>query len=140
MAAWEQRRNEPLKKKVSPFNSRVWTMWCCVARLAAMIDFTSALVVTSSARKLSQLYQLRAGASLIDIVLAAPLARAAQHRARWPQYDLLLTLEILDGDAVLAYLDGQGIVHECIQRRYGAQGTVHPSIFNPEGNRVVEGR
>ena len=111
-------------------------------RLAAMIDFYQRLGCHIE-REETQLglYQLRAGASLIDIVpVEAPLGQEGGPAPGQDGHNMdhfCLTLENFDGDAVLAYLDGQGIVHQGIQRRYGAQG-YGPSIYiqDPEGNRV----
>lgn len=87
------------------------------------------------------LYQLRAGNSLIDLVpVDGELGRqgGAPPGAEGHNQDhFCLALEEFDGDALLAYLDAQGIPHQGIERRYGALG-FGPSIYlqDPDGNRV----
>jgi len=88
------------------------------------------------------LYQLRAGASLIDLVpVDGKLGRmgGAAPGAEGRNLDhLCLSIEPFDGEAIVRYLDEQGYAAGPVESRYGAEGQ-GPSIYvtDPEGN-VVE--
>lgn len=88
------------------------------------------------------LYQLRAGSSLIDLVVveAKPgRAETEPSRAEARNMDhLCLSVEPFDGEAIDTYLRGKGHEAGPIASRYGAEGD-GPSIYvpDPEGN-VVE--
>ena len=87
------------------------------------------------------LYQLRAGESLIDLVpvdgklgraggpAPGPTGRNLEH--------LCLAVEPFDGEAITAYLRGQGCDPGKVATRYGAEGD-GPSLYvaDPEGNMV----
>jgi catechol 2,3-dioxygenase-like lactoylglutathione lyase family enzyme len=88
------------------------------------------------------LYQLRAGACLIDLVPVdgqlgkmggAPPAAGGRNLDHF-----CLSIEPFDGDAILQYLDELGYAAGPVESRYGAEGQ-GPSIYvkDPEGN-VVE--
>ena len=80
------------------------------------------------------LYQLRAGNSLIDFVLA-PTTPANEGR----NLDhFCLRIDPFNGDEILLYLKSKGREPGNVESRYGADG-VGPSIYltDPEGN-VVE--
>ncbi len=87
------------------------------------------------------LVQLRAGASLIDLVPASsPLGRlggpapAADGRN---MDHFALELERFDAAAIFAHLAAHGIEHGEVSTRYGAKGS-GPSIYikDPDGNTV----
>jgi catechol 2,3-dioxygenase-like lactoylglutathione lyase family enzyme len=87
------------------------------------------------------LTQLRAGRSLIDLLdVAGPLGRegGAPPGAEGRNMDhLCLRVEPFDGEALRAYLAGQGVAAGEVVERYGAEGS-GPSIYlsDPEGNIV----
>jgi len=87
------------------------------------------------------LWQLRAGASLIDLVdLAGPLGRAGgagPGREGRNLDHLCLRIEPWDEAALRAHLAGHGVAVGEAGRRYGADG-LGPSIYidDPEGNTV----
>jgi glyoxylase I family protein len=88
------------------------------------------------------LIQLRAGASLIDLVgVDSPLGRlggaAAGEGARNLDH-LALELEDFDETAIRAWLSGHGVEPGDVAQRYGARG-MGPSLYirDPDGN-VVE--
>jgi len=88
------------------------------------------------------LYQLRAGASLIDLVPVdgklGEMGGAAPGAEGRNLDHFCLSIEPFDGEAILQYLGERGSVAGPVQSRYGAQGQ-GPSIYvkDPEGN-VVE--
>jgi glyoxylase I family protein len=88
------------------------------------------------------LYQLRAGASLIDLVpVDGKLGKmgGAAPGAEGRNLDhLCLSVEPFDGEAILNHLQGHGCTAGPVESRYGADGQ-GPSIYvkDPEGN-VVE--
>ena len=87
------------------------------------------------------LVQLRAGASLIDLVpvsgrlgsVGGPAAGPSGHNMD----HFALELTRFDADAIIAHLDAHGIVHGDVAPRYGAKGS-GPSIYvkDPDGNTV----
>lgn len=88
------------------------------------------------------LYQLRAGASLIDLIPVdgklGQLGGAAPGAEGRNQDHFCLRIEPFDGEAILAYLQDRGVDGGSVESRYGAEGE-GPSIYvrDPEGN-VVE--
>lgn len=88
------------------------------------------------------LYQLRAGASLIDLVPVdgklGKMGGAAPGTEGRNLDHLCLRVEPFDGDAILRHLDAHGHAAGPVESRYGAEGR-GPSIYvqDPEGN-VVE--
>lgn len=88
------------------------------------------------------LYQLRAGASLIDLVtIDGKLGRAGGAAAGSEGRNLdhfCLRIEPFDGDALRAWLSSRGANPGEVMQRFGAQGQ-GPSLYlsDPEGN-VVE--
>jgi catechol-2,3-dioxygenase len=88
------------------------------------------------------LYQLRAGASLIDLVtIDGKLGRAggAAPGSEGRNLDhFCLRIEPFDGDALRAWLSSRGANPGEVMQRFGAQGQ-GPSLYlsDPEGN-VVE--
>lgn len=87
------------------------------------------------------LVQLRAGASLIDLVdVAGKLGQqggAAPGSGARNVDHVCLQVADWDGAAILAHLATHGIADAQIARRYGAQG-FGPSIYlsDPEGNQL----
>ncbi len=87
------------------------------------------------------LIQLRAGASLIDLVpVDSPLGRAGggEPDSSRPNMDhFALTLSSFDEEAIRAHLDQFKVESEPTRQLYGAEGT-GPSIYlrDPDGNRV----
>ena len=88
------------------------------------------------------LVQLRAGASLIDLVdVASPLGRlggaAPEAEARNLDH-FALQLAGFDADAIRAHLEAHGVEAGDVAQRYGALG-MGPSLYvrDPDGN-VVE--
>jgi len=88
------------------------------------------------------LYQLRAGASLIDLVPVdgklGKMGGAAPGQEGRNLDHLCLSIEPFDGEAILRYLGARGYAAGPVESRYGAEGH-GPSIYvkDPEGN-VVE--
>lgn len=87
------------------------------------------------------LVQLRAGASLIDLVpvtsALGKLGGPAAGRDAFNMDHFALELATFDGAAIFAQLDARGIAHGSIETRYGARGN-GPSIYlkDPDGNTV----
>lgn len=87
------------------------------------------------------LFQLRAGAALIDLVdVAGSIGRAggAPPGAEGRNLDhLCLRIEPFDAEAIRAHLESHGVEAGAVERRYGADG-FGPSIYltDPEGNTV----
>ena len=85
------------------------------------------------------LYQLRAGASLIDLVpIDGPLGQkggAAPGKEGRNMDHFCLQVEPFDADAIIAHLRAHGADPAPVASRYGAQGQ-GPSIYvsDPEGN------
>lgn len=88
------------------------------------------------------LLQLRAGASLIDLVVVdSPLGRlggAAPGEGARNVDHVALELEAFDEPAIRAWLGGHGVAPGDVAQRYGARG-MGPSMYvrDPDGN-VVE--
>jgi catechol 2,3-dioxygenase-like lactoylglutathione lyase family enzyme len=87
------------------------------------------------------LVQLRAGASLIDLVpVSSPLGSAGGPAAASTGHNMdhfALELTRFDADAIFTHLDTHGVVHGDVAQRYGAKGS-GPSIYlkDPDGNTV----
>jgi glyoxylase I family protein len=88
------------------------------------------------------LVQLRAGASLIDILdVASEMGRAkggGPDPQRGANMDhLCLRVQPFDGEAIRAHLAAHGCAPGAVVERYGAEGT-GPSLYldDPEGNMV----
>jgi glyoxylase I family protein len=79
------------------------------------------------------LVQLRAGASLIDLVPADPDAQFAERNME----HFALTVTPFDADALALHLRTHGVEPGKVGQRYGAKGT-GPSIYfdDPDGNTV----
>ncbi len=115
-----------------------------VADLDRAIDFYGRVLGCRVERRLEtpRLVQLRAGASLIDLV-PSPLsgegmgAEVASGRRRNMDH-FALRLESFDAAALSAHLERQGVAVGEVHERYGAEG-YGPSIYitDPDGN-VVE--
>lgn len=88
------------------------------------------------------LFQLRAGASLIDLVPVdgklGSMGGAPPGKEGRNLDHLCLRIDPFDNDGILDYLCGKGLDPGKVESRYGAEGT-GPSIYvaDPEGN-VVE--
>jgi catechol-2,3-dioxygenase len=88
------------------------------------------------------LYQLRAGASLIDLVTIDGKLGRTGGAAPGPEGRNLdhfcLRIEPFDGDALRAWLSSRGANPGEVMQRFGAQGQGHSLyLSDPEGN-VVE--
>lgn len=87
------------------------------------------------------LAQLRAGASLIDLLDARSdfgLRSGSPPDGKAPNMDhFCLKVQPWDGEAILAHLDAHGVQHGPIETRNGADGA-GPSLYltDPEGNSV----
>jgi catechol 2,3-dioxygenase-like lactoylglutathione lyase family enzyme len=106
-----------------------------VASLERAIDFYRAVLGCRVERELQQprLVQLRAGASLIDLVPAdPPAARGAGNMDHFA-----LRLEAFDAAALTAHLKRHGVDPGAVHERYGAEG-YGPSLYftDPDGNTV----
>jgi len=115
-----------------------------VADLARALAFYEGVLGCREERRLDALglVQLRAGASLIDLVdLAGPLGRAggAAPGAEARNVDhFCVRIEPFDETALRAHLEAHGVEPGDVGARYGADGT-GPSMYvrDPDGN-VVE--
>lgn len=115
-----------------------------VADLERALHFYCRALGCAEERRLDELglVQLRAGASLIDIVpVDSPLGRAGGPAAGETGRNVdhvALQLEAFDEDALSAHLRAHGVDPGEVARRYGAQG-MGPSMYvrDPDGN-VVE--
>lgn len=118
-----------------------------VARLEEAIRFYCDVLGCTIERRVDALglVQLRAGASLVDLVdVEAPLGRAGGPPPGAPGAGgrnldhLALQLASFDAEAVRAHLAAHGVEMGEVAQRYGAEG-MGPSVYirDPEGN-VVE--
>jgi catechol 2,3-dioxygenase-like lactoylglutathione lyase family enzyme len=106
-----------------------------VASLERAIDFYKKVLGCRIERTLEQpkLVQLRAGASLIDLVPAtAPTPRGVGNMDHFA-----VRLDAFDAAAISAHLCGLGIDPGEVHERYGAEG-YGPSIYitDPDGNTL----
>ncbi|MES2297787.1 MAG: VOC family protein [Pseudomonadota bacterium] len=114
-----------------------------VVRLDAMLDFYCKVLGCTLERRLDDigLLQLRAGASLIDLVPVDGKLGSAGGAAPGQQGRNLdhfcLRLDPFDAQAICAHLDKAGLAHGKVEVRYGAEGE-GPSIYldDPDGNTV----
>lgn len=88
------------------------------------------------------LYQLRAGASLIDLVpVTGELGRqggaAPEPEQRHNMDHVCVRVEPFDADAIQQFLAEKGVAAGSVESRFGAEGR-GPSIYveDPEGNTV----
>jgi glyoxylase I family protein len=106
-----------------------------VASLDRAIEFYRAVLGCRVERELQQprLVQLRAGASLIDLVPADPPAT----RGAGNMDHFALRLEAFDAAALTAHLKHHGVDPGAVHERYGAEG-YGPSLYftDPDGNTV----
>lgn len=114
-----------------------------VRDLARSIAFYEDVLGCREERRLDELglVQLRAGASLIDLVdVASPLGRAGggPPEPKSPNVDhFALLLSDFDEASIRAHLEAHGIEAGETAQRYGARG-MGPSIYlrDPDGNTV----
>jgi catechol 2,3-dioxygenase-like lactoylglutathione lyase family enzyme len=112
--------------------------------LAPMLEFYTDVLGCTLERQNEEigLYQLRAGASLIDLVpVDGVLGRAggAGPGAEGRNVDhVCLRVEPFDGDGLIEWLESRGASPGKVESRYGADGP-GPSLYlaDPEGN-VIE--
>jgi catechol 2,3-dioxygenase-like lactoylglutathione lyase family enzyme len=106
-----------------------------VASLERAIEFYRAVLGCRVERELQRprLVQLRAGASLIDLVPAAPAAAPGAGNMD----HFALRLEVFDAAALTAHLKRHGVEPGAVHERYGAGG-YGPSLYftDPDGNTV----
>ena len=106
-----------------------------VASLERAIEFYRAVLGCRVERELQRprLVQLRAGASLIDLVPADPPAG----RGAGNMDHFALRLEAFDAAALTAHLARHGVDPGAVHERYGAAG-YGPSLYftDPDGNTV----
>jgi glyoxylase I family protein len=105
-----------------------------VRSLDRAIEFYRSVLGCRIERELQQprLVQLRAGASLIDLVPGEPAERGAGNMDHFA-----LRLEAFDGEALAAHLQRHGVDPGSVHERYGAEG-YGPSLYfaDPDGNTV----
>lgn len=114
-----------------------------VRDLARALAFYEGVLRCRVERRIDELglVQLRAGASLIDLVdVDSPLGRAGgdEPARRAPNLDhFALSLDAFDAEAIRAYLHEHGIESGEPASRYGALG-FGPSLYirDPDGNTV----
>lgn len=114
-----------------------------VSDLQAMLRFYCGVLGCSVERELEELglTQLRAGRSLIDLVIVdSTLGReggAAPGQQGRNMDHLCLRVDPFDAGDINAHLKRHGIEHGEVSSRYGAEGE-GPSIYlqDPEGNTV----
>jgi glyoxylase I family protein len=106
-----------------------------VANLERAIEFYRGVLGCRVERELQQprLVQLRAGASLIDLVPAGSPAKSGTGNMD----HFALRLEAFDAAALTAHLQRHGVDPGAVHERYGAEG-YGPSLYfsDPDGNTV----
>jgi catechol 2,3-dioxygenase-like lactoylglutathione lyase family enzyme len=106
-----------------------------VASLERAVEFYRTVLGCRVERELQQprLVQLRAGASLVDLVPAAPVAE----RGAGNMDHFALRLDAFDAAALQAHLRRHGVDPGEVHERYGAAG-YGPSLYftDPDGNTV----
>lgn len=115
-----------------------------VSRLSVMLDFYIGVLGCRLEREREDLglYQLRAGAALIDLITVdGPLGRqggAAPGTEGRNLDHFCLRIENFDAEAITHYLSGKSVTPGAVDTRYGAEGP-GPSLYisDPEGN-VIE--
>ncbi|MEC7120289.1 MAG: VOC family protein [Pseudomonadota bacterium] len=112
--------------------------------LACMKQFYMQVLGCPIAREEPELglYQLRAGASLIDLVpVDSPLGEQGGAAPQPDQHHnmdhVCVRVEPFDAEAILAFLAEHGVEAGTVESRFGAEGR-GPSIYiqDPEGNTV----
>jgi catechol 2,3-dioxygenase-like lactoylglutathione lyase family enzyme len=110
-----------------------------VADLDRAIRFYEQVLGCHVERRLEEpkLVQLRAGASMIDLVLAGPAAQSAEAAGRNLDH-FAVRIATFDFPALAAHLRRHGVAVGEVRRRYGAEGYGSSLyITDPDGN-VVE--
>jgi catechol 2,3-dioxygenase-like lactoylglutathione lyase family enzyme len=111
-----------------------------VADLDRAIKFYGEVLGCHVERRLDEpkLVQLRAGASMIDLVPAGPAPQSAQAVAGRNLDHFAVRISTFDFPALAAHLQQHGIAAGEVRRRYGAEGYGSSLyITDPDGN-VVE--
>jgi glyoxylase I family protein len=110
-----------------------------VGNLERAIEFYEKVLNCHVERRLDQpkLVQLRAGASLIDLVPASGSPGAAEDAAGRNMDHFAVRVEGFDAPALAAHLRRNGIEVGEVRERYGAEG-YGPSLYisDPDGNTV----
>jgi catechol 2,3-dioxygenase-like lactoylglutathione lyase family enzyme len=110
-----------------------------VGNLERAIEFYEKVLNCRVERRLEQpkLVQLRAGASLIDLVPAAVSPQAAEDPAGRNMDHFAVRVDGFDAAALSAHLRRHGIEVGEVRERYGAEG-YGPSLYisDPDGNTV----
>jgi glyoxylase I family protein len=110
-----------------------------VGNLDRAIEFYEKVLNCHVERRLEQpkLVQLRAGASLIDLVPAAASPGAAEGAAGRNMDHFAVRVDGFDAAALAAHLRRHGIAVDEVKERYGAEG-YGPSLYisDPDGNTV----
>lgn len=110
-----------------------------VGDLDRAIDFYQKVLNCRVERRLEQpkLVQLRAGASLIDLVPAAASPGAAQDQSGRNVDHFAVRVDGFDATALAAHLRRHGVEVGEVRERYGAEG-YGPSLYisDPDGNTV----
>ena len=111
-----------------------------VADLDRAIKFYGEVLGCHVERRLEEpkLVQLRAGASMIDLVPAAPAPQSAESAAARNLDHFAVRIANFDFPSLAAHLRGHGVSVGEVRRRYGAEGYGSSLyITDPDGN-VVE--
>jgi glyoxylase I family protein len=110
-----------------------------VGNLERSIEFYETVLNCRVERRLEQpkLVQLRAGASLIDLVPASPSPGATEDTAMRNMDHFAVRVDGFDPAALAAHLRQHGIAVGEVKERYGAEG-YGPSLYisDPDGNTV----
>ena len=110
-----------------------------VGNLDRAIEFYEKVLNCRVERRLEQpkLVQLRAGASLIDLVPAAASPGTAEGAAGRNMDHFALRVDGFDAAGLAAHLQRHGIAVGDVRERYGAEG-YGPSLYisDPDGNTV----
>lgn len=107
-----------------------------------MLDFYCRILGCTLERQKSDigLYQLRAGAQLIDLVdIRGPLGGDGEAPARCKANmdHFCLSIDPFDADEICTYLSLNGVIFEAPVMRYGAEGEgLSVYLFDPEGNQI----